>query len=403
MLEVILNFIMYFFTIIFYWKRYKSVDNGFILLFVYSAIALVCVFNYISNPNDWIGLSIFPLIYLFIVNILFFRPFFFKNSLLIEKVQIQNSSIYNLFIYVYIISAFVILYYGYNSAIDTIFRGEWSLVRNDVYSGDMVLYQNQLERFAKIFSGFLQPTAILFFFYLLTETKVKSNKVTIFLLLFAILLPSFITIISVASRGLVVVLVIQFLVSYFVFKRKITKKTNKIIRISSLAFLVLFLVYSISVTKSRFGENISGGLSDDAESSLLFYFGHSMLTFADGLTDTIREFLWGDYLLGNEEILKVGIDNLLGTHFETKFYTFVGSLYLDFGPFFTFIIAIFFPFLISLVFKYKKKIDMADLMIYVYYLTFLINGVFVVGIGYYLGWVIIFIIYGLFKLINILE
>lgn len=400
---VIINFLMYFSVLFFYWKKYRTIDNGFILLSVYSFVALACIFSYISNPNEWLELSIFPLVYLFIVNILFFRPFFFNNNLVIEKMQISRSPIYYVFIYIYIILACVVIFYGYNSAIQTVLRNEWNTVRADVYSGDTVMYENQLERFAKVFTGFLQPMAIIFFFYLLTGVHVNKKRFTIFLLLFAILLPNFITIISVASRGMVVMLVIQFLVSYFVFKKKINKKTNKIIKISSFAFLVIFLIYSVSVTKSRFGENISGGLSDDAESSLLFYFGHSMLTFANGLADTIREFLWGDYLFGNEAILKIGIDNLLGTHFETKFFTYVGGLYLDFGPFFTIIIAIFFPFLMSIVFRYKKKLDMADLMIYVYYLTFLINGVFVVGIGYSIGWIMIFIIYGLFKVINIFK
>ena len=128
-----------------------------------------------------------------------------------------------------------------------------------------------------------------------------------------------------------------------------------------------------------------------------------MLTFAYGLTDTIREFLWGDYLLGKEEILKVGIDNLLGTHFDTKFFTYVGALYLDFGPFFTLIIAVIFPLIMSLIFQFKKNVDMADLMIYVYYLTFLINGVFVVGIGYYIGWIMIFIIYFIFKTVKLIA
>jgi cation transport ATPase len=162
--------------------------------------------------------------------------------------------------------------------------------------------------------------AVLFFFYLLSENFPKKHTVTIILLLFAILIPSFFTIVSVDSRGMVVLLAVQFLVAYFIFKKNISNKINKKIKYTSLIFLSLFAIYSISVTKSRFGESSSGGLSNEAQDSLIFYLGHSMLTFAYGITDTIKEFFWGDYILGNEEILKIGIDNMLGTHFDTNFF-----------------------------------------------------------------------------------
>lgn len=403
MLAVIINFFLYLCALLFHWKRFKVIDNGFVLLATYSFVALACVFHYSANPNDWKGISLLPLFYLFIVNLLFFRPYLRNNYIISDKIRIKHSPSYFVFIYIYIILAGIVLFYGYDKLAETILRNDWNAVRQDVYSGDTAIYQNQLERLAKVFTGFLQPMAILFFFYLLSEEFTKKHLITIILLLLAIIMPSFLTIVSIASRGMVILLVIQFLVSYFIFKKNIAKKTNKVIGIASLVFVAIFLLYSISVTKSRFGESAAGGMSGDAQDSLLFYFGHSMLTFADGLTDSIRSFLWGDYLLGKEEILKVGIDNLAGTHFDTNFYTYVGALYLDFGPFFTFIIALIFPFLMALIFQYKKKLDMADLMIYVYYLTFLINGVFVVGIGYYIGWLMIFGIYIIFKTVKLIA
>ena len=401
--ELIINFFLYFSLLFFYWKKYKVIDNGFILLATYTFVALACLINYLFNPSEWQDISLISLLYLFIVNLLFFRPFLNNNSNLSSKIKIEKNPLYYIFIYLYIFFAIIVIYYGYDSVITTIIKNDWSAVRNDVYSGNNAIYVSQQERYAKIFTGFLQPMAVLFFFYLLSENFPKKHTVTIILLLFAILTPSFFTIVSVASRGMVVLLAVQFLVAYFIFKKNISNKINKKIKYTSLIFLSLFAIYSISVTKSRFGESSSGGLSNEAQDSLIFYLGHSMLTFAYGITDTIKEFFWGDYILGNEEILKIGIDNMLGTHFDTNFFTYVGAIYLDFGPFFTFVIALVFPFLMSIIFQYKKKLDMADLMIYLYYLTFLINGVFVVGIGYYIGWVMIFIIYFIFKTIRLIR
>ncbi|WP_447951998.1 oligosaccharide repeat unit polymerase [Chryseobacterium koreense] len=403
MTEVIVNFLLYLFALFFHWKKFKVIDNGFILLATYCLVALACVFHYMSAPLDWQGISLLPLLFLFSINLLFFRPYLVNNNLITDKIEIKKSPVYFIFIYIYIILGGVVVFYGYDKVAETILRNDWNAVRQDVYSGDNVVYENQLERFAKIFTGFLQPMAILFFFYLLSEAFVKKHVLTVVSLLLAVLIPSFLTIVSVASRGMIVLLIVQFLVSYFVFKKNISKKTNRIIKFGSLFFLAVFIIYSMSVTQSRFGESAEGGMSGNAEDSLLFYFGHSMLTFADGLADSIKSYFWGDYLFGKEEILKAGIDNLVGTHFDTKFFTYVGALYLDFGPFFTFFIAIIFPFLMALIFQYKKKLDMADLMIYVYYLTFLINGVFVVGIGYYIGWLMIFSIYIIFKIVKFIA
>ncbi len=401
MVAVLINLILYLVTLLFYWKKVKTIDNGLILLFTYTFVAFACLVNLILNPLDQIEYTVLPFIYLFIINLFFFRPFLQSKINITDKLKIKKSPIYFVFIYIYIILGGVVIFYGYDKVAETILRNDWNSVRQDVYSGDTVVYENQLERFAKIFTGFLQPMAILFFFYLLTDEFSRKHRVTIIMLLLAIILPSTITIISVASRGMVILLFVQFLVSYFIFKNKFSKKINQTIFKGGIALLAVFLIYSISVTKSRFEENASSDLG--AQDSLIFYFGHSMLTFAYGLTDTIREFLWGDYLLGKEEILKVGIDNLLGTHFDTKFFTYVGALYLDFGPFFTLIIAVIFPLIMSLIFQFKKNVDMADLMIYVYYLTFLINGVFVVGIGYYIGWIMIFIIYFIFKTVKLIA
>ncbi len=401
MVAVLINLILYLVTLLFYWKKVKTIDNGLILLFTYTFVAFACLVNLILNPLDQIEYTVLPFIYLFIINLFFFRPFLQSKINITDKLKIKKSPIYFIFIYLYIILAGVVLFYGYDSTIQIILRNDWNSVRQDIYAGNNNVYENQIERFAKVFIGFLQPMAILFFFYLLTDEFSRKHRVTIIMLLLAIILPSTITIISVASRGMVILLFVQFLVSYFIFKNKFSKKINQTIFKGGIALLAVFLIYSISVTKSRFEENASSDLG--AQDSLIFYFGHSMLTFAYGLTDTIREFLWGDYLLGKEEILKVGIDNLLGTHFDTKFFTYVGALYLDFGPFFTLIIAVIFPLIMSLIFQFKKNVDMADLMIYVYYLTFLINGVFVVGIGYYIGWIMIFIIYFIFKTVKLIA
>jgi oligosaccharide repeat unit polymerase len=166
-----------------------------------------------------------------------------------------------------------------------------------------------------------------------------------------------------------------------------------------MALFTTFFLYSIAVTVSRFGDNAKG-------SSLLSYFGHSMLTFNYGLADSIHTYMNGEYFF-SWFFDKLGLTqyggvehSVLGTHFGTAFYTFVGAWYLDFGPLGTFIIAIIFPFIISLCFRYKKSVDIADIYMFLFYMDYLVMGVFVIGRGNALVWLMAFLIYGIFKIIK---
>jgi oligosaccharide repeat unit polymerase len=189
-------------------------------------------------------------------------------------------------------------------------------------------------------------------------------------------------------------LLINLFIGYIFFEQRILKKSKIIIVIGSILLLFLILSFTLDITKSRF--------DGDEKSSVLYYFGHSMLIFDYGITDTISKYLNGDYFMGSNEKLYIhGFDSVIGTHFETNFFTFAGGWYLDFGPLGTLIIAICLPFIISQSFRNKCRIDMADLYLYFFYLSFLINGVFVHGIGNIIMWIMAISLYTVFKIVKI--
>jgi hypothetical protein len=55
------------------------------------------------------------------------------------------------------------------------------------------------------------------------------------------------------------------------------------------------------------------------------------------------------------------------------------------------------PSLISLSFREKRTLDIADIYMYLFYLSYLVNGVFVVGRGNSLSWLMALIIYAILK------
>lgn len=390
---VIFNASLYVASLLIYWLKRRKTDAGLILLAVYSAIAIACVFNYASNPHVW-KLQLWSFIYLFIIVILFFRPYFFDSNTLYQKLYVRNKQILKFVTFLYILLAYIAIFYSINQAIENIKLGAWLFIRNQLYANEIELYTNQLDRVSKIISGYLRPVAIILFFYYLTNKELKKIWLIIFGL--SIIGPLTITAINTASRGLLVNLAVSLFIGYMIFRKGIPKSTKKVLVIVSLILIFLALSFSMAVIDSRFGESQRG-------SSLLSYFGQSMLNFNYGLTDSIRKFGNGKYFL-DWFLPLFGIDqinmNSLGTHFGTGFFTFVGAWYIDFGPVGTFLIALLLPLIISRIFRYKSKVDIADLYIYMFYLEYLIMGVFVIGRGYALSWFIAIIIYTILKVIR---
>ena len=390
---VVFNASLYLGALIIYWNKRRKIDVGFVLFAIYAAISIAGVFLYLSYPNAW-KVQLWSFIYLFVIVLLFFRPLFFDSDTLYKRLRVRNKTALKVFAVIYVIAALISIYYSVDQTVENIKSGDWAVLRRALYSDDIALYTNQLERWAKIFVMYLRPMAIVLLFYYMTLKKTKKIWLIIFAL--AIITPAFFTAINTASRGLVLNLVILFFLGYIIFRKNLSKEIKKIFIVFVVIFLVLFLIYSLAVTLSRFGEQ-------NQSTSLLNYFGQSMLVFNYGLTDSIQNYGYGKYFF-NWFLPFFGVSplntSLLGAHFGTSFFTFVGAWYIDFGPVGTFIIAIILPMIIGFRTKYKRKLDIADIFLFLFYVNYLAMGVFVIGRGNALPWLMTFFLYGIFKLIK---
>lgn len=148
----------------------------------------------------------------------------------------------------------------------------------------------------------------------------------------------------------------------------------------------------MAVTISRFGDNLSTGY-DSSESSLLSYLGQSMLYFNYGVMDSTTEYAWGGYMFDKSD----AVNQIRGSHFGYSFITFIGTLYIDYGPLGTFLLAIAASNLMKRMIK-TRRYGIPELFLTLYYLMYLFNGVFVNGLGYGYQWLETIIIYLLLKL-----
>lgn len=149
------------------------------------------------------------------------------------------------------------------------------------------------------------------------------------------------------------------------------KRRVLIIGLSIVASFILVLTMAISL--SRFGESDTGG-------SIVSYLGQSMLVFNSGIATQISSYADGRYFFLNFLGLnksEVWIDSRynISTSDGSALNTFVGCSYVDFGPVLTIIIAIIIAFLLSWLLK-RRSVVFADLYLFVFYLDFLILGVF---------------------------
>lgn len=385
----IINFLLYFLALCVYFFYKKQIDVGFVLFSTYALVSLACILHLSSEENQW-KLNMWSFIYLFAIVILFLRPFL-KKSNFSSLTQINNIKFLRLFVYLFILCTVIDVFFSLETTLLNLKEGDWRQLRRNVYSDEVILYNNQILRFARIFLQYLKPLAIVIFFISLTK-KILSFNIQVLLFL-SILLPSFIISIITASRGIIFSTFSSLIFGFIFFKKAIPKELKKYIYIIGSFVLFAIIYFSLEVTNSRFGEN-------NSSNNFIYYFGHSMLVFNYGLSDSIIEFGYGAYFFDWFYNL-FGIDtidiNKLGAHFGTQFYTFVGALYIDFGPVFTFLIALIAPLFFSNILR-KNKLYVADYFILLVYINFLFMGVFVTGKGTALLWLISIIIYKYLKI-----
>lgn len=386
---VIGNALLYLITLLVYWHKQRRMDYGFVTIAFYLIVAICCIFEYIAEPHRW-ELTAWPFVYLFIANLILFLPLFSSSDKIAAKVY-YNRSInipgLQIFCGIYIIFALITTICYFPLAWDSLQSGAWASIRDSTYEEEFHLFQNPILNIIANLSTHFTIAVIVIYFFLLTQPRIsKAFKTT---LLISTITPMALTALVIAARGHIFTLLFNFLLGFLCFRQYIPKRTKRTLLVWAIVFGGILGLYTIAVTIARFGQ--------ESDSSLLYYFGHSMLTFDYDLTDTIDTYGKGAYTFRRFVNYVVhDLDWTLGTHFGTSFFTFVGSLYIDFGPLGTMIAVTLLAISVRVLIR-KHNLDLADMFIYLFYISTVLNGALITAPD--LGWrcLLAFIIYIMLK------
>lgn len=384
---LLLNICLYLFAFAYSFKIFKAGNRslfGLVLWSAYLLTAVMCLINYNRDPSEW-QLSLFPFLYLFLIVFIWICPF---NGISFGSLRMGHSKIYIAFIYIMIVCGIINIYYSFGVSWTNYLTDSWA----DAYAGgeEAANAVNLLDWLAKNINSYGSiPLSIICFYYLSREnSKYNTLCITALLIVFvAVFLETAMT----AGRGATLAAIAQLFSGSPFFFDAFSKKQKKTFIIVLLVGGSVYLAYNFLIAEARYGLSYEGG----GEESMIYYMGHSMLTFDYGIADTIKKYAWGDFIFHlHSNLYNAGFDTVLGTHAMKRFTTYVGSLYFDFGPWVTLIISI----VISSIMMQKRKVrDIADAFIICFYFRFLFMGVFVYGRGYYILWLMAGIEYFLLK------
>ena len=395
MVEALFNSLLYLSVLLIYQRKGRGIDLFFIILLAYTTIAFVGLLDYmIGIFTEGFDLSVLRLSYLFIVVMICILPFRQVN-VNTKPIFIMESDKIRILLYFFVIVGLISAFFTLPKAIAIRAMNDWGSLRQDVYLGEsnITLYDSQFERLAKNFYNYLQPFGSVMAFYQLTKPKV--NKFLTILLFAVWLVNSYTSATLIASRGMIMILALKMLVLYVLFRKFIPKKRNKVIIVAAAFVGIFFYVYTLAVTEARFGV--------ESNASLWRYFGHSMFAFDDGIMRTMHHYAQGRYQFGWLYRL-FGQDSsfswdALGCTHGTAFMTFVGNIYVDFGPVFTVLTAVLMSLLIYH-FTKKKSYYLSDIIIIVFAAQWYSEGIFVFPGDQSLMWFMAFVVYFITKILQ---
>lgn len=348
-----------------------------VLWSLYLLTAVFCLINYLRDPLEW-NLILWPFLYLFLIVFIWMRPF--DAGIDLNKFRIGHRNIYVYFMYLMIVCGIISIYYSFGISWSNYVLNSWA----DAYAegADTASAANIFDWLAKNINSYGSIPLSIIAFYYISRTNYSYCKKLAVVSLIIVFVAVFLDTAMKAGRGATLAALAQVFSGSLLFFKDFSKKQKRTFLITLLLGVSIYMLYNFLIAEARYGLSYEGG----GKESMTYYMGHSMLTFDYGIADSIKKYCWGDLLFKlHENMYSIGYDGVLGTHFDKKFFTYVGSLYLDFGPWITLLISL----AVSSIFIYKRKVrDIADAFILCFYFRFIFMGIFVYGRGYYILWLV---------------
>lgn len=366
--------ILIFFVLLFLAKKLNK-QNGLtpslFVVYTYMLSTIIGIVCRIHMPtNIYTNYNYFSMVY-YALNLFVLLLPLFKNNSISDDFFFPNNCI-QLFSIILIVGGLMAVLYEIVEFDFGVAATNWSDVRSDYYANmeDDVSVASSL--YGKIGANFEH---ILFFavplaFYNITK---KKNLIAILLLFVStsVLLHS----LRYGERQSLLLWLSYIIMSYLLFKNKLSKKTKKYLKISLMTGGVFVLLLVASITMSRFG----GDGDDRLIGSLYAYSGvqpYNAAYFLENLSSrTLGGRLNFPFLVGGSSIYVIN-DFFVTDFYLNSFSSIIGSYYKDFG-YYTIIVST----LVSLFFLYlmnvsRKGKSLLYLYIYCVYFNMMFVGVF---------------------------
>ena len=281
---LIINIALYLLMLVWLYRKQRAFTIGTFLLISYMVVAVFCYLNYTSDPRLW-HLSLLPFLYLFVVVVILFSPFLSKRVRVTENpIGNKNEHLYKTITWGYIIISLYSCTVYLPQVIEIIRNPNWLELYEEAHEDvDTSIFV----KFANVFFHIRYLGLVLLFSYL---AKKRNHPLFLIVLGVSAILPVVLVTMKNASRGGFVSLFMSLIVVYLLFKDQLSGKLKKRLKIITLTVLPASVLYLSVVTVARFENN---PYIESAGNTVLDYLGHSMLTFAYGIFDSISRFSGG--------------------------------------------------------------------------------------------------------------
>lgn len=360
---------------------------GILLWSIYSIIG---IFSCICIKKGWyaqyLNTDILPYFFLLLVYSISFFPYLNKERFTELKFEKTLPLQYYWFSNVYIVTATVMIVLYINPVRHLIVSGRWFDNIGDVYTGNIVFpYRNRIEYLCIQFTGYTRLLALIVGFAL---QRYRQDFVRGILMAATAMISGILSGLYISSRGTLVNIVLIAVAIYLFFHKQY--EGNYRIRIATLLSLLIIVLVPLfsAITISRFS-------NQEGVKSILQYLGQAPLIFSGGVSGITR-YSYGVYGFGtlmNQKISQASV----GGNWRSGFYTYVGWLFIDWGPVGTVIIVLAISTIIYLNMQ-KEEYTLSDLyfIFFVYYT--LLQGVFVIGSSYCYQIVVAIVLYFFLKM-----
>ena len=343
-----------------FFRHQKSCSGSFgpgsFILLTYLLFAIAAVFLYASNANMFGKMHLLQFIYLFGLLLIGLLPVLSYDKANITDITPPSEIVIITFSTVYVICT--ILYIPVS--VSHIKDGITALLADqsagmDIYNERLDSWQAENYSISNIFSiiyNIFSDCAILVYFYYLTIPKGK--KIILTLLSFAVFSSIFLAL-AESNRTQATFGVLSVAVSYFMFRRFYDDKVRKVARVAAVSLGGVAAALFLVVTISRFGDR-----DDGVANSMLYYTGQAPLYFNKYAFD-LGGVRYGDRTINLFKKM-LGFDAPTGI-FDTRmkyqnmaandsiFTTYIGDFVMDFGPWLTPILVIWFSIMVLLLIR----------------------------------------------------